>query len=258
MAFHVNPKTGNPGVCKAKSGKCPFGGVEDHFEDRADAQKAFEKKQEKFEHFTWKSKLPATKGSYVLAIYDPMSEEIAVGEMWGNKVFGAFGAKMDDATEGTRLVIENGQVWEKDFFTDSWKFVSGDVDFLNSLERGKTYDRSHLGTPILQHGARLESGGGTPRMAPEHRAYIVPDKDELQYEAGIVSTEFTKEDGGYTAQDLESRLDDYVTERWHELTPTQWTEIGANLRKELGEPTNLGTDEDPSWIWKKNFKRGSN
>lgn len=255
--FHINPETGNAGACKAVNGKCPFGSEDEHFATKREAQAVFEKKQEVFEHFNWKSNIPPI-GSTTLATYDPMSEDIAVSEMWGNKVFGAFGEKMDEAKDGTRLVIENGQVLQKDFFSGSWKFVAGDKDVLNSLERGESYDRAYLGTPIMQYGARLENGGATPRMAPEHRAHIVPDKEELQYEAGIVSTEFTKEDGGYAAQDLESRLDDYVTERWHELTPTQWSDIGANLRKELGEPTNLGTDEDPSWIWKKNIKREAN
>ena len=142
MAFHVNPKTGNTGICKAKNDKCPFGGAADHFEDRAAAQKAFEKKQEKFEQFLWKSKLPATKGSYVLATYDPMSEEVPVGQLWGNPVYGKFLEDLEAAEDGSRLVIENGQVWEKSglYGETSWKFVQGQYDPLARLEPKHTYD----------------------------------------------------------------------------------------------------------------------
>jgi len=253
MTFHVNPKTGNPSVCRATEKRgCPFGGEDIHFESKEEARAAYEKKQASFEHFIWKSKLPPQKAA-VLAIYDPMSEEISVKELWGNKVYGAFGKLMDESEDGTRLVIENGQVWQKDILygSGSWKFVSGDYDQLTRLEKGRSYDRAWLGNSILQHGGRLEVGGATPHMARELRFDIYPDSEEVKREAGIASTEFTKDDGGYAAQDLESRLDDYVTERWHGLNPQQWATIGANLRKELGKPTNLGDDENPSWIWKR-------
>lgn len=253
MAFHINPKTGNTGICKAENGKCPFGSADEHFATRNEARASYEKKQESFEHFHWKSKMPATKGAYTLAVYDPMSEEIGVKELWGNPVFGKFAERMDKAEDKTRLVIENGQVWEKNalYGDQTWKFVSGDYDSLTRLERGRSYDRSYLGTPIMTHGARLENGGGTPKMAPEHRAGVYPDSDEVKYEAGIVSTVFTEADGAYEAQDVESHLDDYVSERWHELTPQHWATIGSNLRKELGEPINLGEDDNPSWVWSK-------
>lgn len=41
--FHINPKTGNPGICKAKV-TCPYGDLEkDHFETKEEARVAFEK-----------------------------------------------------------------------------------------------------------------------------------------------------------------------------------------------------------------------
>lgn len=42
--YHVNPATGNPGLCKATKA-CPFGGPEDHFTSKEAAQKTFEDKQ---------------------------------------------------------------------------------------------------------------------------------------------------------------------------------------------------------------------
>jgi len=40
--FHINPKTGEPGSCKATQGGCPFGGDEAHYGSAEDARKAFE------------------------------------------------------------------------------------------------------------------------------------------------------------------------------------------------------------------------
>ncbi len=40
--FHLNPKTGEPGLCSAQSGRCPFGSLEEHFGSSQEARKAFE------------------------------------------------------------------------------------------------------------------------------------------------------------------------------------------------------------------------
>lgn len=40
--YHINPKTGNPGICRAES-KCPFGGADEHYTTKAAAREAFEK-----------------------------------------------------------------------------------------------------------------------------------------------------------------------------------------------------------------------
>jgi hypothetical protein len=254
MAFHVNPKTGNTGICKAKNDKCPFGGEADHFEDRAEAQKAYELKQEKFEHFLWKSKLPATKGSYVLASYDPMSEEVPVGQLWGNPVYGKFLEQLEAAEDGARLVIENGQVWEKNthngaFGNDSWKFVQGNYDSLTRLEEKKTYNIVYLGTTIQSHGARLEQGGARPKMSVEYLRDVVPNKDQLQDAAQEVKDVFKGRNAAPEEQTLHEHLDDYISERWSGLNPQQWQYIRPKLEAELGEPTNTGTEDNPKWNW---------
>lgn len=41
--YHINPQTGNPGLCKAQSGGCPFGEMEDHFDTKIEARNAYEK-----------------------------------------------------------------------------------------------------------------------------------------------------------------------------------------------------------------------
>ena len=43
--YHVNPVTGDYGVCRAEKGKCPFGGTtgnENHFATEKEARKASE------------------------------------------------------------------------------------------------------------------------------------------------------------------------------------------------------------------------
>lgn len=40
MAYHVNPETGEPGVCSAREGSCPF--KAEHYETAEEARKAFE------------------------------------------------------------------------------------------------------------------------------------------------------------------------------------------------------------------------
>jgi hypothetical protein len=40
--FHINPSTGNPNKCSAKSGNCPFGDDSEHFESKQAAREHFE------------------------------------------------------------------------------------------------------------------------------------------------------------------------------------------------------------------------
>lgn len=42
--YHINPKTGAVGHCRAEKDNCPFGGVGEHFESAAGARANFEKK----------------------------------------------------------------------------------------------------------------------------------------------------------------------------------------------------------------------
>jgi len=48
MAFHVNPETGEASNCRAKNGRCPFGGAEDHFDSFEEAREYYESTQETF------------------------------------------------------------------------------------------------------------------------------------------------------------------------------------------------------------------
>lgn len=39
--YHINPATGDPGRCMARSGHCPFGGDETHYSTKAEAREAY-------------------------------------------------------------------------------------------------------------------------------------------------------------------------------------------------------------------------
>lgn len=41
--YHINPKTGNPNICKAEKGGCPFANDEEHFPTKRSALEAYEK-----------------------------------------------------------------------------------------------------------------------------------------------------------------------------------------------------------------------
>jgi len=43
--YHVNPETGNPGVCKATTGNCPFGSDDLHFNTKWEARISYEQSQ---------------------------------------------------------------------------------------------------------------------------------------------------------------------------------------------------------------------
>ncbi len=45
MRYHINPKTGEAGVCRAQH-TCPFGGDDAHYSSKAEAQQAYEASQQ--------------------------------------------------------------------------------------------------------------------------------------------------------------------------------------------------------------------
>jgi hypothetical protein len=53
--YHINPETGNPGLCSAKI-KCPFGGDDVHYFSKEAAQQAFEEATKTEALKAWKKK----------------------------------------------------------------------------------------------------------------------------------------------------------------------------------------------------------
>ncbi len=57
--FHINPKSGEPGQCKASKANCPFGGEDKHYPTSELARRAFENSQEatQNEFYQWAMKI---------------------------------------------------------------------------------------------------------------------------------------------------------------------------------------------------------
>lgn len=246
--FHLNPETGNPGLCKATTGNCPFALDEDHFASQREAQKAYEKIQERFEEFTRNSKVPQYDSAHTLAVFKGTGDPKFKME----KLHVDFVKAMNAAADGALLVVENGNVWQKDMMMGKSPWVLKSRGYgRNTRISGRGQDSEWLLGPVVAYGGRVEISPAIPVMSPEHRANIYPDNYEISHEASILNTTFTKDDGGGSEASLNETLDDYVVERWSELDHSQRLDIRDRLQDALGTPTNLGDEESPSWIWRK-------
>lgn len=77
--YHINPKTGTPGVCKAKM-QYPFGGEDAHYGSSSEAQTAYEKTMEEYSTAPPLSKLQAplvTPGRAATPSQQAIKDELA-------------------------------------------------------------------------------------------------------------------------------------------------------------------------------------
>lgn len=99
--YHINPKTGNPGACNAKVGKCPFGGIELHFRSKEEASAAYEFNRDQFPKYDHINDIvPPKRGGTTESFSDAKNmflraskdallgvrEEIGLRESWRNGV----------------------------------------------------------------------------------------------------------------------------------------------------------------------------
>ena len=249
MAFHVNPKTGNPGRCSAIKGGCPFGGEQKHFKSKEEAHEAFEEFQRNLEAIVSKADHKPGKGAIAMAMYDPYDYKIESMSLWSdNPSYLDFIAESTAATEGSSIVLTNGYVLTKDEAIDSnyWRVEYTDRDALTSIESGTVAPLEHYDQLIKAYGGWLESGGKAPESQIPYR---MPDGGELAYASGELASRFNSELGAPELESLDEALSDYVVERWHGLTPSKWGRIEEKLKQELGEPRNYGSDDEPAWGW---------
>ena len=71
--YHINPDTGNPGLCKAAGDNCPFGGDDAHYDSPEGARAAYEEKMAQ------QSNLPPVATSDKLKISDLVRQSLASG-----------------------------------------------------------------------------------------------------------------------------------------------------------------------------------
>jgi hypothetical protein len=86
--YHINPATGNPGVCKAKH-QCRFGDLEtDHYSSKEDARAAFEKQGKDYFNALTKGDLAAQQHSEIeKAKKEFHNSKIPAPEFHGNPEF---------------------------------------------------------------------------------------------------------------------------------------------------------------------------
>jgi hypothetical protein len=106
--YHINPQTGNPGVCHAKK-SCPFGDLQsDHYDSKEEARKGYE--QQQAESMTGASKKASTQG---------IKETSAP---WDN--IEVTGQSFDEAMQEAQALAEGG----KFAVVHRWLNASGEVD----------------------------------------------------------------------------------------------------------------------------------
>lgn len=100
--FHINPKTGNPGACSAKVGKCPFGDLP-HYATENEARRAYENQNS--------GSFVDDSTSYVEQILNDLPEIDytgqfeTVGTSWGDTQE----ANLGELSDANRWLLTNGQ-----------------------------------------------------------------------------------------------------------------------------------------------------
>lgn len=54
--FHINPESGNVGPCKSTKGQCPFGSLDEHFDDSEEAMETLEEYYGSFDRWNMPEK----------------------------------------------------------------------------------------------------------------------------------------------------------------------------------------------------------
>lgn len=91
---------------------------------------------------------------------------------------------MEQAPLHTRLVLENGQVWEKTVGPkeDSWRLMAGKPDRRQGFEVGKSYNGRYLRWLLKDTGGRLEIGGRRREMLNTDPPNIAPANQKVAVE----------------------------------------------------------------------------
>lgn len=155
--YHVNPKTGNVGQCRAKH-KCKFGGDSFHHETKDSAEKAYETTRETFENDGHTKNSSFKNVMAVIPKHENNNDRMQFVDNC-QKI-------MRDAPDSSVLVLGNGNEWTKNtlYSDNSWKFTKGKpTSFKTSdgktshdgFEKNRTYDGGYLNNVIARYGARI-------------------------------------------------------------------------------------------------------
>lgn len=244
--YHINPKTGNPGRCRAELGNCPFGGAEEHYDSVESAAKAYEERMENIELFLHYSAVPVTAKTRVLTTYSHLQEpdeEASPGFITRGRMVAMLHGDVP-VQDGTRLVIENGTVAEakRNEVTGEllWQVVDN-REFFDTKDIQSIHG-TNLVFSMLSWGGRFEIGGEPPRLPAKELAYRYPNERDYQLEVQQL-----REKRATDAQELQAALADHVAERWHGRPQSEYMAITHELEQRLGEPQLLGRQ---LWGWR--------
>jgi len=154
--YHTNPDTGNTEACKARYKPCPWGDIGFHATSPERARAVYERRMERFHAWERKSNVPKPLNDTwsTQHVFDP--DEPRTFASFATFLGGS--SKMTPIPMGTRLVIENGWIFEKSFGR-FWNLLEGEG--YESLGISKDVPTRHyqILSVIEAYGARLEFGG---------------------------------------------------------------------------------------------------
>lgn len=147
--FHINPATGAVSKCSAVVGSCPFGSLDHHFRDEQEARRAFERKAQAFMDWNAKSVVPQEQGWITEHVYDPKRPETFKNQL----------SALDDRSApiptGTRMVLENGCVFEKLPYGNFWELKQGE-GIMHGVRKGLPLTPYNFMAALENFGGRME------------------------------------------------------------------------------------------------------
>ncbi|WP_291038618.1 hypothetical protein [Herbiconiux sp.] len=146
--FHIDPRTGSAHLCTFSITGCPFAAPDFHFDGPDQAQAVWRRKQQLFQDWVDRSSVPQAPGQVTQHVFDPGYPETYDDYASWLRDFG------HPAAEGTRLVLENGWVFEKFHLGTYWTLIAGEE--VPGVVIGKPLLLSDVYRELLEHGGRLE------------------------------------------------------------------------------------------------------
>lgn len=166
--YHINPKTGNPGLCKADT-KCPFGSEEQHYASKDEARAAYERTaQDEVTSFiekkqiqiiteaTWENWKNMPSGGQVKS-YGNTKGFVVAPRHRGEK-FLAYGQGYDPSVAGPEQFDTEGEAAA--FVAESFdKFIV--ERYPNSEEARRIYATAPSPAPVFEGKSRIRFYGNT-------------------------------------------------------------------------------------------------
>lgn len=149
--YHINPKTGEVGVCNSRLGRCPFGTPLMHFYSEDEARGAANRTLQRFYEFTSKSLIPQDPNWFTVHIFEP-----------GPRM--NFTGPLRRTEPGHHLVIENGWILEKVDEPRKWQLLGSALPQFPSPSPGLIFSHDAFYYDLSTRGGRIESAEGLPHF----------------------------------------------------------------------------------------------